>query len=49
MLHDDARADLMRGLPGVGTDFQDLAEGAKRLSGYLGRVIRARVGDDNDP
>jgi hypothetical protein len=49
MFDDGSCADLMRNLPGMGADFQRLTERAKRLSRYLGRVIRAGVGDYHDP
>jgi hypothetical protein len=49
MLQDCSRADLMRNLPGMGADFQRLTERAKRLSRYLGCVIRTGVGDYHDP
>jgi hypothetical protein len=39
----------MRGLPGAGADFQHLTERAQRLSGYLGSVVRAGIGNDDDP
>jgi len=49
MFHDDARAEFMRGLPGMGADLQHLAEGAQCFSGYLGCVIGTGVRDDSDP
>jgi hypothetical protein len=49
MFHDGSRAELMRGLPGTRGDFQDLTEGAERVSSCLGGVIRAGVSDDDDP
>jgi len=39
----------MCGLAGPGGDFQHLTERAKRLSGHLGGVVRARIGDDDNP
>jgi hypothetical protein len=49
MFHHGSCADLMCGLPGAGGDFQDLSECAKRSSGYLGRMIRTAVSDNNYP
>jgi hypothetical protein len=49
MFHDGGCADLMRDLSGMGADFQRLAERAKGLSRYLGRLIRTGVGDYHDP
>jgi hypothetical protein len=49
MFHDDVCAELMGGLPGMGADFQYLAEGAKCVSSCLGGVIRTRIGDDDNP
>jgi len=49
MFHDGRCAELMRDLPGSGGDFQDLTEGAERVSSCLGGVIRAGVSDDDDP
>jgi hypothetical protein len=49
MFQNGRRANLMRGLPRAGRDFQDLSECAKRSSGHLGRVIRTSVGDNHDP
>jgi len=39
----------MRGLAGTGGDFQHLTERPQRKAGYLGGVIRARVGNDDNP
>ena len=39
----------MCGLTGTGANFQHLTERAQRLSGYLGGVIRAGIGNDDDP
>ena len=39
----------MRGLPGMGADFQHLAKRAERVSSRLSSVVCARVGDDDDP
>ena len=49
MFHEGGSAELMRGLRGTAADFQNLTEGAERVSSCLGSVIRARVGDDDDP
>lgn len=49
MFHDGGGTDLMRGLTGAGADFQHLTERAQRLSGDLGGVIRAGIGNDDDP
>jgi hypothetical protein len=39
----------MCGLRGTGADFQHVTERTQRLSGHLGGVIRARIGDDDNP
>jgi hypothetical protein len=39
----------MCGLAGTGGDFQHLTERPERYAGYLGGVIRARIGDDDNP
>ena len=49
VFHDDAGAELMRGLRGVGANLQHLAERAKRFSGYPGCVICTGVRDHGDP
>ncbi len=49
MFHEGGGAKLMRGLRGTAADFQDLTEGAQRVPSCLGSVIRARVGDNDDP
>jgi hypothetical protein len=49
MFNHDAYAELMRGLPGPGADFQNLAEGAECDSSCFGGVICACVGDYHDP
>jgi hypothetical protein len=49
MFHDDGCAELMRGWPGTRGDFQNLTEGAERVSSCLGGVIGAGVSDNDDP
>ena len=49
VFHHDCGTQLICGLPGMGADFQHLAECAQSVSSCLSRVIRARVGDDDDP
>jgi len=49
MFHDGRCAELMRGLLGMGTDLQHLAEGAESFASCLRGVIGAGVGDYHDP
>lgn len=49
MFHHDCCTQLICSLPRVGADFQHLAKRAKAVSSRLSGVMRARVGDDDDP
>ncbi len=49
MFQHGSRTELIRGLRGMGADFQHLAKRAECIARRLGSFIAARVGNDHDP